>query len=74
MMQLKCKKCKSEIPITDDMLKRNYLGAMYSEIYYECPVCNEKYIVAMENTRARKLKKHGNKKEYKNLLDKINGK
>ncbi|MCS6132648.1 hypothetical protein EXM65_00035 [Clostridium botulinum] len=73
-MQLECKKCKSEIPITNEMIKRKYLGAMYDEIYYKCPVCNKKYIVAIENTKARKLKKQGNKKEYKNLLDKINGK
>lgn len=40
-MKAICDNCKREFEMSQDKLKEKYLGAMYTEVYYECPHCNK---------------------------------
>ncbi|MDM8310825.1 hypothetical protein HF846_04085 [Clostridium cadaveris] len=69
-----CESCRKQFEMTQEMLKEKYLGAMYTESYYICPCCGKKYIVAIMNSKCRKLRKELMIDEYKKELDRINGK
>ncbi|MBY6950337.1 hypothetical protein [Clostridium botulinum] len=56
-MKVICDNCKREFNMTQDKLKEKYLGAMYTEVYYECPKCNKKHLVCVMNTKCRRLKR-----------------
>ncbi len=43
--------------MSQDKLKEKYLGAMYTEVYYECPHCNKKHLVCVMNGKCRRLKR-----------------
>ncbi|MBO0555767.1 hypothetical protein EXQ37_10930 [Clostridium botulinum] len=98
-MKVICDNCKREFEMSQDKLKENYLGAMYTEVYYECTHCNKKHLVCVMNAKCRHLKKKMEikilkkfkdcndvdkvvddkgidniQKEFKNEMDKINGK
>lgn len=98
-MKAICDNCKREFEMSQDKLKEKYLGAMYTEVYYECPKCSKKHLVCIMNAKCRVLKRNmefeiRNKfaitnsidvilqdqkidniqKEFKNEMDKINGK
>lgn len=98
-MKVICDNCKREFEMSQDKLKEKYLGAMYTEVYYECPHCNKKHFVCIMNAKCRHLKRKMEirvlrkfkdtndvdqvvadkdidniQKEFKNEMDKINGK
>ncbi|EPS47736.1 hypothetical protein HYH70_15720 [Clostridium botulinum] len=56
-MKAICDNCKREFEMSQDKLKEKYLGAMYTEVYYECPHCNKKHLVCVMNGKCRRLKK-----------------
>ncbi|KOR24185.1 hypothetical protein [Clostridium sp. L74] len=56
-MKVICDNCKREFEMSQDKLKEKYLGAMYTEVCYECPYCNQKHLVCVMNTKCRKLKR-----------------
>ncbi|MHB9947486.1 hypothetical protein CF055_00085 [Clostridium botulinum] len=56
-MKAICDNCKREFEMSQDKLKEKYLGAMYTEVYYECPHCNKKHLVCVMNSKCRRLKK-----------------
>ncbi|WP_409068853.1 hypothetical protein ACFLKC_14055 [Clostridium caseinilyticum] len=56
-MKVICDNCKREFNMTQDKLKEKYLGAMYTEVYYECPKCNKKHLVCVMNAKCRRLKR-----------------
>ncbi|MCW7999889.1 hypothetical protein WBZ18_03415 [Clostridium botulinum] len=56
-MKVICDNCKREFNMAQDKLKEKYLGAMYTEVYYECPKCNKKHLVCVMNTKCRRLKR-----------------
>lgn len=57
IMKVICDDCKREFEMTQDKLQENYLGAMYTEIYYNCPHCNKKHLVCVMNAKCRILKR-----------------
>ncbi|OSA69889.1 hypothetical protein [Clostridium botulinum] len=98
-MKAICANCKREFEMSQDKLKEKYLGAMYTELYYICPICGQKHLVCVMNAKCRHLKRKiefeiRNKfaitnsidvilqdqkidnieKEFKNEMDRINGK
>ncbi|MCB2300386.1 hypothetical protein [Clostridium tagluense] len=54
-MKLTCDNCKKEFVVKPDMLKENYLGAMLTETSFNCPKCDEKYFVCIQNAKCREL-------------------
>lgn len=66
-MKVICDNCKREFNMTQDRLKEKYLGAMYTEIYYECPHCNKKHLVCVMNTKCRRLKRKIEMKSFKKI-------
>ncbi|APQ97197.1 hypothetical protein [Clostridium botulinum] len=56
-MKVICDNCKREFEMSQDKLKEKYLGAMYTEVYYECPHCNKKHLVCVMNGKCRRLKR-----------------
>ncbi|KGO14574.1 hypothetical protein NZ45_05990 [Clostridium botulinum] len=56
-MKVICDNCKREFNMIQNKLKEKYLGAMYTEVYYECPHCNKKHLVCVMNTKCRRLKR-----------------
>ncbi|NHL37853.1 hypothetical protein FDE95_14845 [Clostridium botulinum] len=56
-MKAICDNCKREFEMSQDKLKEKYLGAMYTEVYYECPKCNKKHLVCVMNSKCRRLKR-----------------
>ncbi|EHN14526.1 hypothetical protein [Clostridium sporogenes] len=56
-MKAICDNCKREFEMSQDKLKEKYLGAMYTEVYYECPKCNKKHLVCIMNAKCRHLKR-----------------
>ncbi|NFC47363.1 hypothetical protein EXN05_08815 [Clostridium botulinum] len=56
-MKVICDNCKREFEMSQDKLKEKYLGAMYTEVYYECPHCNKKHLVCVMNDKCRRLKR-----------------
>ena len=54
-MKVKCENtnCNHEF---EPQVKEQYLGAMISETYFECPKCGAKYIICLDNSKTRKLK------------------
>lgn len=87
-MEIKCNNCNCIFDSKDIKLSDNYLGAMYTETYYNCPKCNKKYLICIENAETRKTQieinkylKKGDKDNAQLLmyrrkyyLDKLNGK
>lgn len=73
-MNVVCDKCKGQFIAENIKLKERYLGAMITETYYNCPKCNKKYIIAIENSRARRLKRFSDLRPYKKVMDRINNK
>ncbi|EKO1912184.1 hypothetical protein [Clostridium sporogenes] len=55
-MKVICDSCKREFEMSQNKLKEKYLGAMYTEVYYECPKCNKKHLVCVMNSKCRALK------------------
>ncbi|OOM72908.1 hypothetical protein CLPUN_46110 [Clostridium puniceum] len=53
-MKVLCDECKKEFELEH---KTEYLGAMITETYIECPHCKEKYIVRLDNNLTRKLER-----------------
>ncbi|APQ74327.1 hypothetical protein RSJ22_12110 [Clostridium botulinum] len=68
-MKVICDNCKREFNMTQDRLKEKYLGAMYTEIYYECPHCNKKHLVCVMNTKCRRLKRKIEMKSLRKFKD-----
>ncbi|AJE10528.1 hypothetical protein [Clostridium botulinum] len=56
-MKVICDNCKREFEMSQDKLKEKYLGAMYTEVCYECPHCNKKHLVCIMNAKCRLLKR-----------------
>ena len=56
-MVLTCDKCRKSFNLTNKSIKDSYLGAMYTEKYFNCSHCGEKYIVQIDNKRTRDLKR-----------------
>lgn len=56
-MKVICDSCGKEFIMTQEMLKEKHLGAMYTEVYYNCPKCGKKYLVCILNTKCRVLKR-----------------
>ncbi|WP_315076215.1 hypothetical protein [uncultured Clostridium sp.] len=77
-MNVKCENinCKHEF---EPQMKEQYLGAMISETYFECPKCGAKYIICLDNPKTRKLKNNIEKirvalnsnlpRKFKNVLN-----
>lgn len=55
-MQVLCDECKRPFEMKQDMLQEKYLGAMYTEIFYICPICGKKHLVGIMNAKCRILK------------------
>lgn len=55
--------------MTQDRLSEKYLGAMYTEVYYECPKCNKKHLVCVMNTKCRRLKRRIEIKSLRKFKD-----
>lgn len=56
-MKVVCEECKRSFEMTNDILKESHIGSLKTEVTYNCPNCNQKYIVGIMNAKARKLKK-----------------
>lgn len=56
-MKVTCDSCNKEFIMKQQMLQEKYLGAMYTEIYYNCPKCGKKYLVCILNAKCRILKR-----------------
>lgn len=56
-MKVICDSCNKEFIMTQEMLQEKYLGAMYTEVYYNCPKCGKKYLVCVLNPKCRRLKR-----------------
>ncbi|MDU6337086.1 MAG: hypothetical protein E6594_15030 [Clostridium sporogenes] len=56
-MKVICDNCKRKFEMSQDKLKEKYLGAMYTEVYYECPHCDKKHLVCVMNGKCRRLKR-----------------
>ncbi len=56
-MKVICDSCNKEFVMKQEMLQEKYLGAMYTEIFYNCPKCRKKYLVCIMNSKCRKLKR-----------------
>ncbi|AUM96155.1 MULTISPECIES: hypothetical protein [Clostridium] len=56
-MKIICDNCKREFVMKQEMLREKYLGAMYTETYYNCPKCGKKYLVCIMNSKCMKLKR-----------------
>lgn len=68
-MKVICDNCKREFEMSQDKLKEKYLGAMYTEVYYECPKCNKKHLVCVMNTKCRRLKRRIEIKSLRKFKD-----
>lgn len=56
-MKVICDSCNKEFVMKQEMLREKYLGAMYTEVYYNCPKCDKKYLVCILNAKCRRLKR-----------------
>lgn len=56
-MKVICDNCKREFEMSQNKLQEKYLGAMYTEIYYNCPHCNKKHLICVMNAKCRVLKR-----------------
>ncbi|MBY6871667.1 hypothetical protein HYH37_00375 [Clostridium botulinum] len=56
-MKAICDNCKREFEMSQDKLKEKYLGAMYTEVFYNCRHCNKKHLVCIMNAKCRHLKR-----------------
>ncbi|NFQ84173.1 hypothetical protein FDG04_02345 [Clostridium sporogenes] len=56
-MKVICDNCKREFEMSQDKLKEKYLGAMYTEVYYNCPICGQKHLICIMNSKCRTLKR-----------------
>lgn len=55
-MRVICERCKREFNMKQEMLQEKYLGAMLTEIFYNCPKCGHRYLICIQNAKCRKLK------------------
>lgn len=56
-MKAICDSCGKEFTMKQEMLQEKCLGAMYTEVYYNCPKCGKKYLVCILNAKCRVLKR-----------------
>ncbi|CAM3001525.1 hypothetical protein HAHI6034_10935 [Hathewaya histolytica] len=56
-MKVICDNCKREFEMKQDKLEEKYLGAMYTEVFYNCPHCCIKHLVGVMNAKCRHLKR-----------------
>lgn len=87
-MKVICKECNKEFITKEDMLKESYLGAMKTEVYFNCTHCEKKYLVCINSQITRrlmrkiklyestgdKIKLEDARKKLKTEMDKLNGK
>lgn len=50
-----CDECNKKFSLKQEDLQEKYLGAMYTEIYYNCKRCGHKYLIGVKNSKCRKL-------------------
>jgi uncharacterized protein with PIN domain len=80
-----CEKCNQEIQVSSSDIKEKAVGRNLHHIYYHCPVCRAKYIIAKTDKYIRELQRKLKicttfeqmmeiKEEIKVAMDKLNRK
>lgn len=56
-MKVVCDKCKKQFVIVKNLIKENCIGALITELYFNCPKCNEKFLICLQNNKCRRIQR-----------------